>query len=163
MTQFRLFFTAVLAIGLALISSSCKDDNGGSGSKQELEGYIKAGVNEFHTSLNNEKKNAGDAQILDYRSEDKYKKGHIPGAINIDASKPADWKDDNGPFMQKLTSTFSTSRKLYIYGENGWSQTGIALPGRIARTWGKSNTINLEAGYAKWAEAYPSEIETGEK
>ncbi len=157
MKQIKLFFAAMLAMSLTLVG--CKDGDSGGGSKQELEGYIKLGVNEFHTAVNKEKETLGDIQLLDYRSTDKYAEGHIPGAINIDASKAADWKDDNGPFMQKVTSTFSTSRKIYIYGASGWSQTGIALPGRIAKVWGKENTINLEATFAKWAEAFPSEVE----
>lgn len=156
MKQIKLFFAAMLAMSLTLVG--CKDGDSGS-SKQDLEGYIKLGVTEFHNAIDKEKKNSGDVQILDYRSEAKYKEGHIPGAINIDASNAADWKDDNGPFMQKVTSTFSTSRKIYIYGSSGWSQTGIALPGRIAKVWGKSNTVNLEATFTKWAEAYPSEVE----
>ncbi len=98
MKQIKLFFAATLAMSLTLVG--CKDGDSGS-SKQDLEGYIKLGVTEFHNAIDKEKEKSGDVQILDYRSEAKYKEGHIPGAINIDASNAADWKDDNGLFMLK--------------------------------------------------------------
>jgi hypothetical protein len=98
MKQIKLFFAAMLAMSLTLVG--CKDGDSGS-SKQDLEGYIKLGVTEFHNAIDKEKEKSGDVQILDYRSEAKYKEGHIPGAINIDASNAADWKDDNGLFMLK--------------------------------------------------------------
>lgn len=98
MKQIKLFFAAMLAMSLTLFG--CKDGDSGS-SKQDLEGYIKLGVTEFHNAIDKEKEKSGDVQILDYRSEAKYKEGHIPGAINIDASNAADWKDDNGLFMLK--------------------------------------------------------------
>ena len=84
MKQIKLFFAATLAMSLTLVG--CKDGDSGS-SKQDLEGYIKLGVTEFHNAIDKEKEKSGDVQILDYRSEAKYKEGHIPGAINIDGCK----------------------------------------------------------------------------
>lgn len=157
MKRFKLFLTAVIAVSLAAFCSSCSKDSGSdsNGSKQELEGYIKAGVNEFHTAINND----SDPQIVDYRSAEDFAKGHIKGAVNIDGTNPADWSTDNGVFMQKLTSQFSTSKKIFLYGKSGWSQTGLALPGRVARIWGSKNTVNLEGGYSSWEKNFPNEVE----
>lgn len=143
MRHLRLFFAAFVAV---LLCVSCSDDGGG---KEKLEGYNKLDAAKFKAMIDSE----SDPQILDYRSAAKYAEGHIPGAINIDATDPKTWSSDNGEFMQKLTAQFETSKKIFIYGDGGWSSSGMALPGRIANTWGKPLTYNLESGYKGWVDA----------
>lgn len=144
MRHLRLFFAAFVAV---LLCVSCSDGDGGG--KEKLEGYNKLDAAKFKAMIDNE----SDPQILDYRSAEKYAEGHIPGAINIDASDPKTWSSDNGEFMQKLTAEFETSKKIFIYGDGGWSSSGMALPGRIANTWGKPLTYNLESGFSGWQSA----------
>lgn len=143
MRHLRLFFAAFVAV---LLCVSCSDDGGG---KEKLEGYNKLDAAKFKAMIDNE----SNPQILDYRSAAKYAEGHIPGAINIDATDPKTWSSDNGVFMQELTAKFETSKKIFIYGDGGWSSSGMALPGRIANTWGKPLTYNLESGYKGWVDA----------
>lgn len=143
MRHLRLFFAAFVAV---LLCVSCSDDGGG---KEKLEGYNKLDAAKFKAMIDNE----SNPQILDYRSAAKYAEGHIPGAINIDATDPKTWSSDNGEFMQKLTAQFETSKKIFIYGDGGWSSSGMALPGRIANTWGKPLTYNLESGFKGWVDA----------
>lgn len=144
MRHLRLFFAAFVAV---LLCVSCSDGDGGG--KEKLKGYNKLDAARFKAMIDNE----SDPQILDYRSAAKYAEGHIPGAINIDASDPKTWSSDNGEFMQKLTAEFETSKKIFIYGDGGWSSSGMALPGRIANTWGKPLTYNLESGFSGWQSA----------
>lgn len=144
MRHLRLFFAAFVAV---LLCVSCSDGDGGG--KEKLEGYNKLDAAKFKERIDNE----SNPQILDYRSAEKYAEGHIPGAINIDASDPKTWSSDNGVFMQELTSKFETSKKIFIYGDGGWSSSGMALPGRIANTWGKQLTYNLESGFSGWQSA----------
>ncbi len=143
MRHLRLFFAAFVAV---LLCVSCSDDGGG---KEKLEGYNKLDAAKFKAMIDNE----SNPQILDYRSAAKYAEGHIPGAINIDATDPKTWSSDNGVFMQELTAKFETSKKIFIYGDGGWSSSGMALPGRIANTWGKPLTYNLESGFKGWVDA----------
>lgn len=142
MRHLRLFFAAFVAV---LLCVSCSDGGG----NEKLEGYNKLDAAKFKEMIDNE----SNPQILDYRSAAKYAEGHIPGAINIDATDPKTWSSDNGEFMQKLTAQFETSKKIFIYGDGGWSSSGMALPGRIANTWGKPLTYNLESGYKGWVDA----------
>ncbi|MBR2261096.1 MAG: rhodanese-like domain-containing protein [Paludibacteraceae bacterium] len=138
MKHFKLFFAAVMAVCMAACDG-CKKEG-------ELDGYQKCGIAEFKNALDKEV----NPQILDYRSAEDFANGHIKGAINIDATSTgtaASWSSDNGPYMQQLTSIFSTSKKIFIYGKSGWNPTGMSLPGRVANTWGKDNTLNLESGY----------------
>lgn len=144
MRHLRLFFAAFVAV---LLCVSCSDGDGGG--KEKLEGYNKLDAAKFKAMIDNE----SNPQILDYRSAAKYAEGHIPGAINIDATDPKTWSSDNGEFMQKLTAQFETSKKIFIYGDGGWSSSGMALPGRIANTWGKPLTYNLESGFKGWVDA----------
>lgn len=148
MRHLRLFFAAFVAV---LLCVSCSDGDGGG--KEKLEGYNKLDAARFKAMIDSEIANGSNPQILDYRSAAKYAEGHIPGAINIDASDPKTWSSDNGEFMQKLTAEFETSKKIFIYGDGGWSSSGMALPGRIANTWGKPLTYNLESGFSGWQSA----------
>ena len=144
--KFRLFFAAVLAVCM----SAC--DGCSSDSDSELEGYIKADIASFKNALDKET----DPQILDYRSAEDYSAGHIPGALNFDCTSTgtaSKWSSDNGELMTFLTSNFSTSKKIFLYGKSGWTVNGIGLPGRVANTWGKPNTINLETGFDAWKNA----------
>ena len=144
MRHLRLFFAAFVAV---LLCVSCSDGDGGG--KEKLEGYNKLDASKFKAMIDAE----ANPQILDYRSAEKYAAGHIPGAVNIDATDPKTWSTDNGEFMQKLTAEFETSKKIFIYGDGGWSSAGMALPGRIANTWGKPFTYNLESGFNGWQSA----------
>ncbi len=141
MKRFKLYLTAFLAVCLA-VCSGCKKSNGG---QEDLDGYIKLGINEFKNALDKET----DPQILDYRSAEDFAAGHIKGAINVDGSNPASWSSDEGEFMTTLKTIFTTNKKIFIYGKSGWNAFGMTLPGRIANTWGEFNTLNLESGYNK--------------
>ena len=141
----KFFKFALIAVVAMFCASSCSKSSG----EEELTGYVKVDAAGFKAYI------AKDSvpQILDTRSASDYAKGHIPGAVNIDASNAADWASDNGVFMTKVKAQFKTSKKIYVYGTSGWSAVGMSLPGRIANTWGKPNTINLESGFEGWESA----------
>lgn len=152
--KFRLFFAAVLAVCM----SAC--DGCSSKGEGDLEGYIKADVASFKNALDKET----NPQILDYRSAEDYAAGHIPGAVNFDCTSTGTankWSSDTGELMTFLTTKFSTSKKIFIYGKSGWTAAGISLPGRVANIWGKENTVNLEKGYDSWKTYCPHDITTG--
>lgn len=152
MKHLKYLFAAILAISMCCCCK--KDDNPGGD-------FISLSVELFKTRLDYERDvNGMEPQILDTRSIDAYREGHIPGAINIDASDNS-WMSSTGTFMTKLKSTFKQGQKLYIYNESGWSPIGMALPGEISLIWGRENTIILESGFPGWKKAYPDSIVVG--
>lgn len=146
MKQFKLLFAVLIA---ALCLGSCKTG----GSEVDLSGHIKLGVDNFKSEIDKESA----PQILDYRSVDEYAKGHIPGAISMPVAT-ADLVADS-EYMRNIQSTFSTTKKLFIYGGNdSWGVNGNVLPGLIADIWGKDKTILLDGGFGAWEKAgYPVE------
>ena len=157
MKQFRYFFAAVLAVCLCCCDGCC-DDNDDKGD------VISLAVDIFKARLDFERDvNKMEPQILDTRSVEDYEAGHIPGAINIDASDNRAWMDATSEFMTKLKATFQQGQKLYIYNNSGWSPIGMALPGEISKIWGRENTIILECGFPGWKEAYPDSVVTGKE
>ncbi len=150
MKHFRLFFAAVLAVCM----SAC--DGCGGGDEEDLTSYIKADVAKFSAAIAADSAAGRTPQIVDVRNATEYAAGHIPGAVNVDGTDAKTWQDDNGTFMKTLKSLFTTEQRIYIYGNagtSGWSAYGMALPGRVANTWGKEKTYNLSEGYDGWVKA----------
>ncbi len=134
---------------IAVIAMFCASSCSKSGGEEELTAYIKADATKFKSYIDAD----SNPQILDTRPDTSYAKGHIPGAVNIDASNAQDWASDDGEFMTAVKAKFDTSKKIYVYGKSGWSAVGMSLPGRIANTWNNYKTINLESGYEGWVKA----------
>ncbi len=136
---------ALIAVVAMFCASSCSK----SGDEEELTAYMKVDAAKFKSMIDDE----SNPQILDTRPDTAFAKGHIPGAVNIDASNAADWETDDGKFMTAVKAKFDTSKKIFVYGKGGWSAVGMSLPGRIANTWNNYKTINLESGFAGWESA----------
>jgi rhodanese-related sulfurtransferase len=77
--------------------------------------------------------------ILDLRSPEEFKKGHLYKAINVPYSENADFK----AFLDKLGST----QPVALYCNNGFNseKTGILL-----RSMGHSNIYVLKGGIVEW-------------
>ncbi len=93
----------------------------------------------FEAIMNKKRNNIA---ILDLRSPEAFKKGHIYKAINVPYSANADFK----AYFDKLGST----QPIALYCENGFNsdKTGIML-----RSGGHSNIYVLKGGVIGWLSA----------
>jgi rhodanese-related sulfurtransferase len=141
-------FAAFLALG-----TSCKENG-----STELDPFY-----EYATAVSFYDKivaNGGfdGAIIVDFRSPSEYAKGHIKGAINIEATyKNAG--DVNGAFINELKTKFGTSMPLFLYG-TGDNTLVKLVGGNVSKSgYGKSKTHVLGgSGFNMWKTAgYPVE------
>ena len=79
--------------------------------------------------------------LLDVRTTEEFKEGHIAGAINIDQGQ-----DD---FISKAKTTFSADKTIAIYCRSGRRSANAA--GRLAAEGYKC--VNLKGGIMAWKEA----------
>ncbi len=78
--------------------------------------------------------------ILDVRSEEKYKLGHIPNAINIPFSKFPDSIDDLKKYSKKT---------ILVYCGSG-NSSGKAM--RLISQKGFPSTMSIEGGFSEWVK-----------
>ena len=82
-----------------------------------------------------------DVVLLDVRSADEFKEGHIEGAIHIDQAQ-----DD---FIEKAKAMLSPNKSIAIYCRSGRRSANAA--GRLAAEGYKC--VNLKGGIIAWKEA----------
>jgi len=112
-----------------------------------------------------------DTVLLDTTDLKTFKKGHIPSAINVDASK---FRKQVGPYqlmkspeeIQKLIRALgiNNNSRVVIYGHNKTKE--ILKAGYIALsliTNGFTNISILDGGYTEWIEEYEDFISTADK
>lgn len=141
--------------GMAAIASmvSCSD---GTGSDDELDGYTEI------TRMREEKDSMfyravtqiENIQLLDYRTNEEFRKGHIPGATNIYGNLDVNANDLKSPFCDEVAKTFDKDYILFFYGSNQvLLREGHTLPAYGASLgWGRS-AYHFDLGYEGWVAA----------
>ena len=79
--------------------------------------------------------------VLDVRTADEFKDGHLVGALNIDQAQ--------SDFIQKVKETLPTDRTIAVYCRSGRRSANAA--GRLAAEGYKA--VNLKGGILAWKEA----------
>ena len=79
--------------------------------------------------------------VLDVRTADEFKDGHLVGALNIDQAQ--------GDFIQKVKEALPTDRAIAVYCRSGRRSANAA--GRLAAEGYKA--VNLKGGILAWKEA----------
>ena len=79
--------------------------------------------------------------VLDVRTADEFKDGHLVGALNIDQAQ--------GDFIQKVKEALPTDRAIAVYCRSGRRSANAA--GRLAAEGYKA--VNLKGGILAWQEA----------
>ncbi len=82
-----------------------------------------------------------DKIILDVRTPDEFKEGHIPGAINID------W---NGNDFNSKVSELDKNKPVFLYCYGGGRSAAGA---KALKKKGFTNVYDLEGGMAAWRKA----------
>jgi len=97
---------------------------------------------DFQSFIEEYKKNK-DLQILDTRTLDEYKSGHIPGALIRPVQDLESSKDTS-----KLLSTLKKDEEVYIYCSAGGLRSQRAAV--ILRVMGFKKAYFIEGGIAQW-------------
>jgi L-ascorbate metabolism protein UlaG (beta-lactamase superfamily)/rhodanese-related sulfurtransferase len=79
--------------------------------------------------------------VLDVRTADEFKEGHLEGAVNIDQSQ--------NDFMEKVKATLSADKTIAVYCRSGRRSANAA--GRLAEAGYKA--VNLKGGILAWKDA----------
>ncbi len=79
------------------------------------------------------------AVILDVRTPEEYRKGYIPGAVNIDIYLGQGFLDE----IRKL----NTSKNYYVYCKAGGRSAQACS---VMKQLGFNNAYNLKGGYSRW-------------
>ena len=82
-----------------------------------------------------------DVVVLDVRTEEEFKEGHLEGALNIDQGQDG--------FVDKVKATLSTDKTIAIYCRSGRRSANAAE--KLAAVGYKC--INLKGGIIAWKEA----------
>ena len=82
-----------------------------------------------------------DVVVLDVRTVDEFKEGHLEGAVNIDQSQ--------NDFMEKVKATLSADKTIAVYCRSGRRSANAA--GRLAEAGYKA--VNLKGGILAWKDA----------
>lgn len=85
--------------------------------------------------------NDSNVVVLDVRTADEFKDGHLVGALNIDQAQ--------GDFIQKVKEALTTDRTIAVYCRSGRRSANAA--GRLAAEGYKA--VNLKGGILAWKEA----------
>ena len=85
--------------------------------------------------------NDSNVVVLDVRTADEFKDGHLVGALNIDQAQ--------GDFIQKVKEALPTDRTIAVYCRSGRRSANAA--GRLAAEGYKA--VNLKGGILAWKEA----------
>ena len=126
---------------------SCDDDD-----NEPLPGYKKVEADRFKANIESSKRN-GTPQIIDYRSPEEYKAGHIEDAVNIYVTDKNAEKEIKAALTQ-----FDQNRNIYVYGSEKTNNTlGFYLAGIVSgQGWGEGRTFDLLGGFESWeAAGYP--------
>lgn len=93
-------------------------------------------------------------QLVDYRTNEEFRKGHIKGATNIYGEEQVNAKDINSDFCKEISQTFQKDRVIFFYGSvKRINMEGHVLPAYGATLgWGK-NAYHFDPGFEGWVEA----------
>ena len=85
--------------------------------------------------------NDSNVVLLDVRTADEFKDGHLEGALNIDQAQ--------NDFIEKVKETLTTDRTIAVYCRSGRRSANAA--GRLAAEGYRA--VNLKGGILAWKEA----------
>ena len=85
--------------------------------------------------------NDSNVVLLDVRTADEFKDGHLEGALNIDQAQ--------SDFIEKVKDSLSTEKTIAVYCRSGRRSASAA--GRLAVEGYKA--VNLKGGIIAWKEA----------
>lgn len=80
------------------------------------------------------------AVILDVRTPQEYREGHIPNALNIDIYMGKGFLDE----IKKL----ETTKNYYVYCKSGGRSAQACS---LMKQFGYTNAYNLLGGYSRWS------------
>ena len=92
-------------------------------------------------ALNQQIKTSTNPVILDVRTAEEFKDGHLPNAINMDY-----YEDDFKTEMAKL----SMGNTYVVYCETGGRSASAA---KVMRKAGFQNVVELDGGFSAWVDA----------
>lgn len=85
--------------------------------------------------------------VLDIRTPEEFREGHLPGARNLDFFAP--------DFRQRLEALAREDVPILLYCRSG-NRSGQAM--RLLRQWGRDDVLHLAGGFRAWrAAALPEE------
>ncbi len=122
-------------------------------STEDLVNEARAQITEVTPATASEARNAG-AVILDVREAHEYKKGHVPGAVNVPRGV-LEFRIDELEAFEDLTDEGRFDKPILVYCRSG---KRAALATARLQEMGYSNVKSIEGGYKAWqAEGLPVE------
>lgn len=138
LTKHHILYTALILIALKSQTANAQND------------MILVDVNWLNQHLHD-----SNITVVDARSEDKYLKAHIPGAVNIPVMKtynPVDPKDRvaNLPYIKKLfrQAGIRSEQTIVIYDNNEYMDAGRVF--WVFEVYGHDKVKLLNGGFALW-------------
>lgn len=80
--------------------------------------------------------------VLDIRTPEEFRDGHLPGARNLDFFAP--------DFRQRLEALARGDAPVLLYCRSG-NRSGQAM--RLLRQWGRDDVLHLAGGFRAWQAA----------
>ena len=80
--------------------------------------------------------------VLDIRTSEEFRDGHLPGARNLDFFAP--------DFRQRLEALARGDAPVLLYCRSG-NRSGQAM--RLLRQWGRDDVLHLAGGFRAWRAA----------
>ena len=80
--------------------------------------------------------------VLDIRTPEEFRDGHLPGARNLDFFAP--------DFRQRLEALAREDVPILLYCRSG-NRSGQAM--RLLRQWGRDDVLHLDDGFRAWRAA----------
>lgn len=133
----RIIFSICSALLMTMmLLSACKNTTTGAGAI-----LLKAPA--YHDKL----EATPDARLIDVRTPEEFREGHLPASININ------WEGD--AFKEEVT-IFDKSQPIFVYCEAGGRGTAAA---KYLSEQGFKEVYNLDGGFAEWQTVYPTLVE----
>lgn len=79
--------------------------------------------------------------VLDIRTPEEFRDGHLPGARNLDFFAP--------DFRQRLEALARGDAPVLLYCRSGSSRQAM----RLLRQWGRDDVLHLAGGFRAWRAA----------
>ncbi|MBP5456702.1 MAG: rhodanese-like domain-containing protein [Paludibacteraceae bacterium] len=143
---YKLFGCCLLGAAALLSSASCSSNESDS---DTLKGYNKIRQD---SSFYNAVTRITNIQLVDIRSAEEYKAGHIPYATNVEANY-ANSDDVNSPFCKEILRRFSMDKDIFLYGGKAQKAENWYAPGLVSTIgWGPKRTYHYLNDYESWVE-----------
>lgn len=123
--MYRITISLLVLLLTVISSSQCKKE----------EAYIHVGPKQFNTLISQQQ-----GILLDVRTPDEYKKGHIEGAILISSADPA---------LESKLKKLQINQPIYVYCRSGRRSASVA---DTLLKLGFKEVINLEGGIMAWSK-----------